>query len=287
MSSTASRTRDSVQAGACFDNSSHNCALEAIACSDPSTFVSSRELQSIANAHGGSCLKSDYVSAIAIGRCLGDGGDGYCASDKGLCLSGSTFSPPLANDPDALPGCKGRQEGSAGQGLPTSYGRCGKVDCLWSSNDCGETFVLDPTCTCENVVVGACEKDGQIFCSVSSHACDEESQWMTPQMLQQETNIDCYICREYDDPSEIQESTPTSSDMTSRANLNKGALVGGIVGVFLGLTLMLSAFVVVRSRRNVGKNTTHEQNNPPPSEVDVSCQDMSEIGEDEDEHKQV
>jgi hypothetical protein len=292
MSSTASRTRNSVQAGACFDATSHNCALEATACRHPASFVSSRELQSVANAHGGHCLKSDSVGAIAIGRCLGDGGDAYCASDEALCLSGLTFLAPLADDPDALPGCKVRQEGSAGQGLPTSYGRCGQVDCVWSSSDCGETFLLDPTCTCEKVIVGACEREGQIFCSVSPQACDEESQWMSPQQLQQQTDHDCYLCREYGDPSGFEETTPSTSNVTSSGNLKKNALIGGLVGVFLGLALMFAVFVVVRSRRNVGKKGIAEQNNnPPPSEVDVSCQDMSEIGDEEDlhehEHKQV
>jgi hypothetical protein len=287
MSSATSRIRDSVQAGACVDDTSHNCALEATACKNTTSFVSSRELQTVANAHGGNCLTSDYVSAIAIGRCLGEGGDGFCASDEALCLADSTFVAPLAGDDNALPGCKVRQEGSAGQGLPTSYGRCGNVDCVWSSNDCGETFVLDSTCTCENVVVGACERDGQIYCSVGPKACDEESQWMSPEKLRQNTNIDCYLCRGYDDPSGFEETIPSSNNVTSPNKRNKGALTGGLVSLFLVLALGVLAFVVVRSKRSVAKNVNVEQTNPPPSEVDVSCQEMSEIGDEEEEHKQV
>jgi hypothetical protein len=276
---SSSRNRNSVQAGVCFDNTSKNCALEATACTDPNTFMSSRELLSVANAHGGNCLKSEFVNSIAIGRCVGPGGDSHCASDPALCVSDTTFTTAMA-DADSLPGCKVRQQGTGGQGLPTAYGRCGNVDCVWSSDDCGEAFELDPTCTCEKVIVGACEKDGMLFCSVSPTSCDDESQWMTPQQLRLQTNTDCYLCREFEDPS-ISKPEPTlpATNASSSDSFGRSALIGGLVGGLLGVLLVGTLVMMFTMKHAGGKKSLSEQNSQPPSEVAMSSEDMSEIGD--------
>lgn len=82
-----SRTRASVQAGICARWGSGTCAFSANHCDDPTSFMSSRQLQIVAGAHGGNCVLRRYTEDIVIGSC----GDSFCTSVSAACEEGTTF----------------------------------------------------------------------------------------------------------------------------------------------------------------------------------------------------
>jgi len=200
-------TRQSVQGGYCEDiYGSHKCALERKDCLDRSTFRSARQTQEAPlNAHGGRCRWQSAVTSFKLGRCMDSNGDLECAPNSDSCPAYKTDTEDIIMQTYMFPDEEcGVEE--------TRYGRCDYDMCAWGSDDCALRNTWEPLsegCTCDQVQVGGCsrDKDGQkeVFCAVSSLACDEEQTWIVPQEVEIAAGFVCYLC------FELSSTTPTQA----------------------------------------------------------------------------
>ncbi|KAG7340216.1 hypothetical protein IV203_023759 [Nitzschia inconspicua] len=288
------RTRDSVGAGLCSgpDGLQGDCALQPSVCiNENESFLSSREIQNFPNAHGGSCLSGSTVRELLIGSCSNGSGRGisYCASDASLCNSPSDWNPP-SNEGSVR--CTVATDNSGTSSALTQYGLCGDVDCAWSNESCRETFQRSDKCTCDKVRTGGCvDATGHVFCAVSASACTggDTIQWMSPQQLSASTNVDCFLCREFD-PDAPLSGLPSVS--MNRSNENKNAaLVGGIVGGVIIVLFVISAVLIILSkRRKASAGTMALDKHELQMEVEVTNSErhtstaddaVSELGQDD------
>lgn len=181
------RTRASVQAGLCFQDSFGYCAFTADDCDDPSAFMSSRLLQIVSGAHGGRCLLRRYTEDINIGSC----GDRFCTSVAAACSEGTPFQE--RNDL-----CDIVQSDNLDRSL---FGSCDDR-CSWSSQDCGANEIWKvaskaKSCVCEDVRVGACFYQGVYYCAVANASCDSVETWIPATTLLNQPNApDCRLCRD-------------------------------------------------------------------------------------------
>jgi hypothetical protein len=176
--------------------------------------LSSRELQFARRSHGGICLETDTVREVWTGRCGGDYDGGVCTGHADACLEPSQFvrvdrACQLSITDDIDP--------SASVAV---YGRCHDT-CYWSNNDCtGEEQWYgaseSPSCTCENVKVGACRYDNRYFCAVDIEACDADSTFLSVCSLEKVDGApDCRLCRSEGYPSNAKPSTMGSPNSNS------------------------------------------------------------------------
>lgn len=261
------RKRDSVEGGLCVgpDGQEANCALERAACSGTSTssnaegdgvsltFMSSRQIQNYPNAHGGNCLQGATILDSPVGRCVsGSSSSSYCASDRSLCVdSGMTWYAPGTEEAQGCTVAKDLSS-SSDDTIPTLYGKCGDVDCAWSNVDCSESFQLQgPDCSCDKVRVGGCVSPSNVsivFCAVSSEACDDQMEYMSPQELSISTATDCFLCREGDSSGDEGFFSPviTSTNGSSSGGDSNMTVVGGTIG---GVAFVLAIVAAVWFRR--------------------------------------
>jgi len=266
------KDRKSVQAGAC--GFFPTCVLEAHLCPPGETFRSSREIsQKVAGTHGGACADGRNVKHIStsVGRC---GTEGGCVNVAEACFlgAGEIFIDDVAS------GCTIVSDANDADSK-TLYGSCDSR-CSWSPSDCGSGEVWNTSsenCPCDKVRVGACDKEGDIFCAVSEKACDASSKWVTAlELISHSSNTDCFLCRE---PAlglspqqtaglEIEEST------LARNNLSlAGYITGGIIVVLSLLGFGVFAF----KKRSVFKlkncNKGEAQTIPPVTTVTRNAYD--------------
>jgi len=296
-------SRKSVSSGGCLlagaGGMESFCALSSTQCPSVAfpamVFRSTREME----FEGGwaSCLTRANTEKIYIGKC----GDDKCAADQFSCddAYGGVYSPVRSGS--MYPECQIKN---------ALFGSC-NGRCVWSSNDCvtGETYTLPskpesyvPTetdCTCDNVQVGGCKRDGApIYCAVEAAACDSQQRWLSPQEVVDQEDKSCYLCRKditptnnpppvtpspvsapvqpvNDKPSPSPPSPTTITNNNSKTNNNdsKNSTNNGlIVGVAVGGTLivlipLIAAFILFRRRRN--QKETHP---PPPVSFDAKNQ---------------
>jgi hypothetical protein len=269
------RIRDSVEAGLCVgtDGQEGDCALLSLTCtSNDESFRGSSEIQSYANAHGGSCLKGTVVRELLIGSCSNASGDGvgFCASDASLCISPSDWNAPGSA---GYMHCTVAMDTSSD--VLTQYGLCGKVDCAWSNEDCQESFQRSDACTCDKVRTGGCvDALGQVFCAVSASACGngDTIQYMSPQVLRTSTNVDCFLCREFDPDAPLSGLSVTSTN-SSEPN-NQTALIAGLVGGAIAVLFVIFAVFISKRRRASALAATMTLNRPElQMEVEVTSSD--------------
>jgi len=237
-------------------------------------------------AHGGICLWSQTIHEKRVGQCS----DGACSPNKSSC-GGLDF----LDSQQSTENCDVDS---------TLFGRCGDR-CSWSPDNCsaGEEWTFPSQgCNCDQVQVGACEKDGFIFCSVSPDSCDDKATWLSPVDVASTTPYQCYLCREKIVPvappvaapvaAPVDNNKPSSEDSiiavdnvkpspagsnpvggynpsaSSRGSkTNTGVVVGAVVGGVGGAVMVLVLFMFVRKRQD--RNSRDVVNAPLPF-VDVS-----------------
>jgi len=166
-------------------------------------------------AHGGICLWSSTVHEKRVGQCS----DGTCSPNKASCGSGLDFM-------DAKQSTENCDVDS------TAFGRCGDR-CSWSPDDCsvGEEWTFPSEgCSCDKVQVGACEKDGQIFCSVSPDSCDDKATWLHALDVVSTTPNVCYLCRAKSIPI-VPTTAPVAAPVAAPVDLNKPSSKDSIIAV--------------------------------------------------------
>jgi len=192
--------RASVDAGLCQDADSwrSSCRLSSSDCQGGlPNFRSSRELETVPGAHGGSCTSSKSTQKVNIGQC---GEDGPCASVQELCdVPLSWF---LSSDDCEVMMMSMNNDDET----KTKYGSCSSSDfpdggntCFYTDDACDDklTFNIDDDCTCDKVRVGGCRKkndDDIVHCGVNAQACDGDSEWLS--VVEMKSIKDCYLCRE-------------------------------------------------------------------------------------------
>jgi hypothetical protein len=277
------RKRVSVAGGLCVgsDGQEANCALERTVCNadeeEQLAFMSSRQIQNFANSHGGDCLKGATVRNSPLGRCVGSGStsssSSYCASDRSLCAdTGMIWYGP---DTDEAQGCTVAKD--LLRDIPTIYGKCGDVDCVWSRQDCLESFQpQSSTCSCENVRVGGCVSPNDpsiVFCAISSEGCDDQMVYMSPNELSVSTATDCFLCREeFDDGNEF--APVMSSSTNSSISKQKAAVVGGTVGGIVAILLLAIAACLYRRKTRGMKDgiMSSGDGNKLPDDLDMEVE---------------
>jgi len=203
-------------------------------------------------AHGGICLHSQTVQELAMGNCA----DGTCSPNEASC---GDLGPHTNND---TKNCQTKE---------TLFGRCGNR-CLWSPVDCEGNWVFpSEDCTCDKVEVGACEKDGSIFCSVSPDSCDKDSNWLSSLEVVR-TGYQCYLCREeavtLDLEYENSEDVALLEDI-SEASDNSGTIIVGVTAGIVGAVMVLIVSLFIRRRQ------IKPSNKAPFPAVDLQKDDVS------------
>lgn len=271
MSNTVSK--QSVQAGACMIGGSLvQCALEATECfkdNDESVdnvhFLSSRQLQTQPGAHGGTCIERDDTESVRIGMCITENteNNSFCTSSETSCPNGE-----FDEDVDA---CSILQDVSAPNGAYSLYGQCDDV-CVWSAKECTTgTFqnATEARCSCEQVQTGACVYNGVAYCAVSEAACDDVSTWEDAASLRTNYQVDCRLCREFDQnpPEDVPLKAPGNNLVnTNSDNSTKKWLLGGIMGGLGAIgCLMLMWFLMIRKQQRQHKDSSSAPH--PPSEI--------------------
>jgi len=273
-------SRKSVQAAYCPQNGygSNACVLQKSECPFNNGFYSSREMQNSPNiAHGGICLHSLTVKEKPMGSCA----DGTCSPNEASCGELGYHSVKDAET------CLVQN---------TSFGRCGDR-CSWSPDDCvGDNWSFPSQgCSCDQVEVGACEKDGFVYCAVSPDSCDDRSIWLSHDEVEFTTDYRCYLCRENIKPSDsvaknsadadssIDSVATNSADMdpsindrtevsSERSTSAPGAVIGGIIGGIVGVTMVMILVLFVRKRQaQKAKNV----NKAPMKTFDVETDNVS------------
>jgi len=251
-------SRKSVSGGFCSeqDYGRSGCALEKLECSSEQKFYSSRQIQ--APGYRSSCSLPNYVRKQSLKQCA----DGTCSPNNASCTDLGLYD---MNDTKT---CLVEN---------TLFGRCGDR-CLWSPDDCvNETWKFpSQLCSCDQVQVGACKKDNQIFCAVSPAGCDDLSTWISPIEIKFTTDIRCFLCREktvpfthYPVAVDNIEPSPTRAPSGAGVSENTiGAFVGGVVGGVAGATMVLFLFNFLRNRQ-----TLNTEAKAPLTFIDISKND--------------
>jgi len=103
-----------------------------------------------------------------MGRCRDTG---RCTNAASNCHNESDFVHDVS--------CTVSQDLFAAKGgtantIPVTYGSCDDGRCVWSALDCDSVDAYinnDPTCTADQIEIGACYKDGSLTCAVSLETC--------------------------------------------------------------------------------------------------------------------
>lgn len=187
-------TRKSVQNGYCAGGGDYHCALERSECTDATSFRSSREMQGAPErAHGGVCLLQESMLGKPLGDCSISGtppNATTCAPNPAACKDDEVFQ-------SGVKPLEGIFNPSGCVVENSVFGKCGDR-CSWSPDDCagGEDWTFPAEeCRCDYVQVGGCTKDDQLFCAVSSDACDAKSTYLNPLQVAAENPFTCYLCR--------------------------------------------------------------------------------------------
>jgi len=254
-------SRKSVQGAYCPDKGygTDACILQKSECPTNARFSSSREMQGSPNiAHGGICLHSQTVHEMPLGSCV----DGTCSPNEASC---GVLGLHSVKDVET---CLVKN---------TAFGRCGDR-CSWSPDDCGDNKWIFPSqgCSCDQVEVGACEKDGHIFCAVSSDSCDDTSIWLSRDRVKSTTAYQCFLCREKTKPIEPDTNEDLNNEdganvSPDRASRGTSALVGGLTGGLVGAAMVVILFLFIRKRQagKAGKTKI------PMKAVDVETDNVS------------
>lgn len=269
-------SRKSVQGAYCPKNGygADACVLQKSECPTNDSFYSSREMQGSPNvAHGGICLHSQTVFELPLGSCV----DGTCSPNEASC---------------GVLGLHSVKDVETCLVQNTAFGRCGDR-CSWSPDDCGDNKWIFPSqgCSCDQVEVGACEKDGLIFCAVSSDSCDDKSTWLSRDKVKSTTANQCFLCREKTKPFEPKPIEPDANETLNNEDLNiedlnnedganftpgrastgTSALVGGLTGGLVGAAMVVILFLFIRKRQaeKAGKTKI------PMKAVDVETDNVS------------
>jgi len=275
-------SRESVKNGFCDygygecegDLKGECCALEKTECGDSneSIFMSSRQIESASEGHGGACLLQESVREKPLGECSivskASTVETICSPNKASCETRGEFFEVEAGSSDKM--CKVEN---------TLFGRCGDR-CSWSPDDCNGsekwTFPSEE-CACEKFRVGGCQKDGNTFCAVSKDACDDSSEWLSPLDVTKESNIECFLCNElgkggttYTGSSTTISSSKQGSDQISQnEGQNTIVLVAGIVGALLA-AFCIVIFCSVCKSSNKEKEVLPKPFEPPIFEIEHS-----------------
>merc|ERR1711933_332603 len=220
--------RKSVQAGYC-DYPDYVCALEKTFCeSGDVLFRSSREMQGAPErAHGGVCLLQESIREYPLGNCVSETSGTACSPNEESCEGFGEFSLSGACMID-----------------DTKFGRCGNNHCAWSPENCseGEEWNFPSNdCSCDQVKVGACEKDGDVFCAVSRDSCDDKSEWLSPLEVSMKSDIDCFLCNEMKAPTSqsVEYPNPSSYNVRSEPSSTSSSVTSsssqGAQPIFYGL----------------------------------------------------
>mmetsp|Transcript_41686 Transcript_41686/g.81722 ORF Transcript_41686/g.81722 Transcript_41686/m.81722 type:complete len:276 (-) Transcript_41686:1-828(-) len=240
-------SRKSVQAGAC--GNWNNCVLEANLCPPGETYRSSREIQKVPGAHGGACVDSRSVQRISmsVGRC----------GTEGVCVNLAEACPPDAREnfiEGLASGCTIAGDADDADSK-TLYGSCNSR-CSWSPLDCGpgENWnISSETCPCHQVRVGACDKEGRIFCAVSEKACDDSSKWVSAlEMFSHNSKIDCFLCREPPIGLPPQQTEYIFETKEKSSVKNNSAIANFVaVGIITTLSLLGLGIFVYKKRQEL------------------------------------
>mmetsp|Transcript_500 Transcript_500/g.1166 ORF Transcript_500/g.1166 Transcript_500/m.1166 type:complete len:311 (+) Transcript_500:134-1066(+) len=304
-------TRRSVQAGFCeAQSAASHCALEGADCTPGSTWLSSRQIQGRGNSHGGVCATRAGTEDTAVGFC-----SGRCVSDSTACQDSSEFITALSvYDSDRE--CTIKLDNDPQKA--TLFGSC-DGECFWSKDDCasnGSTWSVagaNPSCTCENVRVGACINEGFHWCAVSPTSCDDGSQWISAKdLMASGDGVECYLCRDLnpvvpDNPPPTpapvtQNDSPTGGNggggvddtsediagLKSSCNSddpNAGLIVGCVLGGVVGICVIVFAVLMLRRSSKPRYNPNKTVSDIPTSTEHVAAQhvdpseDLSDDGE--------
>eukprot|EP00934_Nitzschia_sp_Nitz4_P000518 Nitzschia sp. Nitz4//scaffold32_size149145//17555//18436//NITZ4_002865-RA/size149145-processed-gene-0.83-mRNA-1//1//CDS//3329548027//518//frame0 len=261
----------SVQAGICSENGFGSCVLSSTSCSDDVSFLSSRQLQTSSTAHGGYCLLRSYVDAISTGYCQDDN---ICTGHSSGCTDSSQFVASYDS-------CRLSAENAEDGQEVAVFGRCDNT-CYWSSTDCSNgagawyPAVDSSDCTCDKVLVGACEKDGYYFCGVDENACDSLQTWISATDLRAISGApDCRLCREEQTDSGVEGGTSVvvgagfggEKDMGTGKII--GVAIGGIVAVLLLTLLIIKVGRYIQSRRAEYMGETKNSSAPPVKDISM------------------
>mmetsp|Transcript_34278 Transcript_34278/g.39023 ORF Transcript_34278/g.39023 Transcript_34278/m.39023 type:complete len:366 (-) Transcript_34278:40-1137(-) len=211
-----------VEAGLCWQSDNNGsmdsyCTLSSEACREGYSFVSAQ--QEHIKEYAGECISKTTTDTTRIGQCIDDfSGYSPCASVKELCLTPTSFIPSSEK-------CEVALDYTLDNPMKTKYGSCisaGDKTCFWSDGEwCegGSLFIADDSCTCENVLVGACKNNDkdEIFCAVSETSCDNLSYWIQPRDLMETHFIKCHLCGDAKEMSQtIPAKTPSSTPIFER-----------------------------------------------------------------------
>jgi len=176
------------------------CSLSSEGCKEGFYFSSSQNKNNI-KRHSGTCeISSNSTDGVKIGQCEDEfSGLSPCASVKELCSDPASFNKFSKN-------CDVVNDNTSETTKKTKYGSCtsrGVKTCFWSfgtwcDDDDPSMFKLDDSCTCENVLLGACKSknDGKKFCAVSERSCDNSSTWIAPHDFMTRHFTKCHLCGE-------------------------------------------------------------------------------------------
>lgn len=258
--------RNSVQGGWCPDLGYGNvsCVLEKTECPNENVFYSSRQIQ-LPGQIRSSCLDPKFVAEKSLGQCA----DGTCSPNAASCDKLGFYKY------DTIDTCSIEN---------TTFGLCGDR-CLWSPDDCdNETWIFpSDSCSCDQVLVGACKKKEDIFCAVSLDACDDETTWLSPFEVVSTTDTRCYLCHEK--PKGMYTPTPTPYDPVKKVNtepsLGTMIIIGVATGVAIGAVMMIAVFLCVRKRQARACNDDEKKKTIPCASVVISKEeDISVMSED-------
>jgi len=260
-------SRRSVKGALCssLTSWSSNCALERSECPNEYVFSSTRQV-----VPRSSCLLPKYVPDKSLGQCA----DGTCSPNKASCGEmefsssvNSTKNCPIEN---------------------TLFGRCGDW-CSWSPDECvDESWRFpSPDCSCDQVQVGACKRDDQIFCAVSPDGCDDKATWLSPSEVVSTADFRCYLCREksngmYHNPYEFENEEPyipaaeepyiPAAEDNTESSTRISIFIGGITGGVIGTAMVLALFLYVR-KRQIQTSKDDGEKTAPCASVSISKKD--------------
>jgi len=230
------------------------------------TFISGMQMIGVAGPNSDCPLHTTLVK-LSVGECeTGDCapnadscGDGFFTEESESCL--------ISN---------------------TSYGSCTAKEptCRFSPQECPSGSTVDWTfphkdCSCENVVVGACQNKHTpdlFVCAVNAQACDDQSLWIPADQVPSQLGVQCFLCRELSNPihegvsKDISETQEESQTVSSPSDSLDTAVIGATVGASLFL-LAVGWFVFWRSRRSrpsptvKNKDATAKSGTPPEAVV--------------------
>ena len=207
-----------VNPGACLSletNELVRCAFGASACNAASeAFLSAFQLSDDQREH---CAGRGKPLA-ALGRCSVSDDEFFCTGGSGGDVGGDHTTGTDACPADLL--FEPHSAVCAGLWDRAYFGFCqiamddgndknhddgvGSSVCLWSKEGCDENNgvwypvgknLADSCNSCEDVLVGGCERDGQVHCAVSAEACDDESWFIPWNEIRDGNNMECTLCK--------------------------------------------------------------------------------------------